>query len=92
MHTAQIEVYSDASNSAVMKYPGRKFPGVLIQGDTLHNLCCLADEACREARKSNSTEAYECMNEVRNSLWDRLNHYSQVLEEHGMQLPFNRVS
>ena len=91
MHVAQVEIYSDAMNYVVMKHPGRKFPGSLIQGDSLSVLCSLADEACAEARSSGSKEAFESMNEPRNSLWDRLNHYSQVLEEHNIPLPFNRV-
>ena len=32
MHTELVEIYSDESNMAVMRHPGRRFPGVLIQG------------------------------------------------------------
>ncbi len=46
MHTESVEIYSDATNSAVMRHPGRRFPGVLVQGDTLHSMCVAADEAC----------------------------------------------
>jgi hypothetical protein len=50
MHTEPVEIYSDATNAAVMRHPGRKFPGVLIQGDTLHTLCVSTDSACAAAR------------------------------------------
>lgn len=33
MERMEIEVYSQQTNAAVMKAPGRQFPGVLIQGD-----------------------------------------------------------
>src|SRR5262245_1747536 len=39
MHVEQVEIYSDVSNAAVMRHPGRRFPGVLVQGDTLYTLC-----------------------------------------------------
>ncbi|WP_425506589.1 DUF6959 family protein [Sphingomonas kyeonggiensis] len=38
MRTELIEIYSDATNAAVMRHPGRQFPGMLIQGDTLYSL------------------------------------------------------
>jgi len=35
MRTELIEIYSDKSNAAVLRHPGRKFSGLLVQGDTL---------------------------------------------------------
>jgi hypothetical protein len=46
MHVESVEIYSDATNAAIMRHPGRHFPGVLVQGDTLYLLCCQADEVC----------------------------------------------
>lgn len=45
MRSEDVEIFSDMTNAAVMRHPGRKFPGVLIQGDTLYTLCREADEA-----------------------------------------------
>lgn len=39
MHVEPVEIYSDLSNGAIMRHPGRRFPGVLIQGDSLYLLC-----------------------------------------------------
>jgi hypothetical protein len=33
-----VEVLSEATNSAVVRMPGRRFPGAVIQGDSLHAL------------------------------------------------------
>jgi hypothetical protein len=33
-----VEVFEEDVNFAVVKLPNRQFPGVLIQGDSLHNL------------------------------------------------------
>lgn len=90
MKVQQVEIYSDASNFAVMRHPGRNFPGALIQGDTLYTLCVAADEACAAARKAGCEDAFEEINDVRNALWERLNHYTEVLTEHGIPIPFSR--
>ena len=89
MRTDQVEIYSDRTNSAVMRHPDRQYPGVLIQGDTLSNLCRIADQACSEVKSGG--DALESMNELRNMLWDQLNHYKQVLGEHQIPLPFSDV-
>ncbi len=38
MKLEKVEIYSDAPNMAVMKHPGRQYPGSLIQGDSLFSL------------------------------------------------------
>jgi len=83
MRTESVEVYSDETNRAVMRDPGRKFPGVLIQGDTLFTLCAMADEACA---KSGSNKD---LDRLRDALLDLLLHYKIVLGEHDIRLPFN---
>ncbi len=90
MKVQKVEVYSDTTNLVVMRHPDRKFPGALIQGDTLHALCMAADAACAAAQKAGCEDALEEMNEVRNAIWQRLNHYTEVLTEHELPLPFSR--
>jgi hypothetical protein len=91
MHTESVEIYSDASNAAVMRHPGRRFPGVLIQGDTLHSLCVSADSACAAARGVMSDDDFQSLNELRNQLWALLTHYKSVLDEHKIRLPFSET-
>ena len=33
MYQADVEIYADTSNYAMMRHPGRENPGSLIQGD-----------------------------------------------------------
>jgi hypothetical protein len=87
MHVEPVEIYSDQTNAAVIRHPGRKFPGVLIQGDTLHTLCFSADEACRGFPRG--SDAFDELNDLRNALWGLLNHYKVVLGEHNIPLPFS---
>jgi hypothetical protein len=91
MHVESVEIYSDATNAAVMRHPGRRFPGVLIQGDTLHSLCIDADSACEAAQGVLSDDDFESLNEVRNHLWELLSHYKSVLDEHKIGLPFSEA-
>ena len=88
MYTAKVEILSDAINYAVMRHPDRRFPGSLVQGDSLAILCGLANEACAEAWDAGARRAFESMDELRNELQDRLNHYKAVLAEHDIDLPF----
>jgi len=87
MHIEPVEIYSDQTNAAIMRHPGRRFPGVLVQGDTLYTLCRRADETCKLIEKASA--AYEEANDLRNHLWDFLNHYKGVLSAHGVPLPFD---
>jgi hypothetical protein len=91
MRVEQVEIYSDATNQAVLRHPGRQFPGSLIQGDTLYSLCRRADEICAKAKSRLDAEAYEDLNDLRNDLWGRLQHYKCVLNEHNLSLPFSEI-
>ena len=88
MRTATVEILSDATNAAVLRHPDRKFPGVLVQGDTLYSLCVAADASCLTIKPQIGNEAYEEINDLRNRLWSLLNHYKSVLHDHQLPLPF----
>ena len=86
MRIEKVEIFSDVTNRAVMRHPGRAFPGALVQGDSLYNLCVEADRACQKVRCG--SPGFEEVNDLRNTLWDYLNHYKATLAEHSMELPF----
>ena len=88
MRTANVEIFSDQTNAAVMRHPERRFPGVLVQGDSLYALCRQADVACASAEPSVNADTYDELNDLRNALWSYLNHYKTVLGEHQLSLPF----
>jgi len=88
MKKEEVEIYSDASNVAVLRHPGREFPGSLIQGDSLYNLLQNIKEAKQEIDNGDSSEASEILNDVIENLTFRLEHYKEVLKEHGRDLPF----
>lgn len=63
-----VEIYSDASNYAVMRHPGRNYPGALIQGDSLSVLCNLSDEIRQQFDNGDTEEAIAVLDEVREML------------------------
>ncbi|HKD35261.1 MAG TPA: hypothetical protein VKB78_00630 [Pirellulales bacterium] len=75
MKRLELEVLSDASNAAVVRMPGRHFPGVVVQGDTLSNIAANVKDSPEEALA------------VLHSL---LAHYINVLDHEGLPLPFSR--
>jgi uncharacterized protein DUF6959 len=89
MQVKQVEVYSEEPGRVIVRHPDRKFPGILVQGDSLHSLCGAADRACMGARDKLDAEQYRELNELRNALWAYLQHYKVVLGEHDMPLPFS---
>ena len=90
MKEEKVEIYSDASNIAVMRHPRRSFPGSLIQGDSLFILLQLVKEAQEELAKGESENAAEVLEELSELLEGRLKHYEEVLESHGIELPYVR--
>ncbi|HZZ90255.1 MAG TPA: hypothetical protein VFE13_18140 [Caulobacteraceae bacterium] len=87
MQIQPIEVYSDATNQVVIRHPGRRFPGLLLQGDSLYSLCARADALCTKLKPGDP--AYGDASQLRNALWAGLNHYKSVLSAHGIGLPFS---
>jgi len=86
MRTEAVEIYSDAINASVMRHPGRKFPGMLIQGDTLYSLSRMAAGALAAAQPG-SDQWYELKN-LTDALRSRVDLYARVMREHGLELPF----
>lgn len=82
MHIQNVEIYSDQSNMPVVRYPGRNFPGLLVQGDTLHALCAQAAQALSDSPDS------EELQELHGNLVTMLEHYKSVLVGHQINLPF----
>jgi uncharacterized protein DUF6959 len=88
--TIQVELLANVTNSPILRMPGRRFPGVLILGDSLASLhfhaarlvkCC-ADEDLREA----SFEAAELQQQLQSYLLM----YDRALVANGMRPFFRR--
>lgn len=90
MKLIELEVFSEASNYAVIRPSGRRFPGSVIQGDSLSVLCAEAKEISEQIRslQLEDEELLYLVQEHQEKLLGRLLHYQQVLIEHGFSLPY----
>lgn len=79
------ELLTPPQNYAVVQLPGRKFPGVVFQGDSLSILCELAAQVEELAA---GTRALEEASDMREQLDAILNDYLEVLKERGINPPF----
>lgn len=84
MERVEVELYTDGGNDAIVRMPGRQFPGVLIQGDSL--LILRADVA--ELRDACDGEAREIAESLLENLDEILHRYVDALERHGLRRPF----
>lgn len=83
MHLETVEIYSERSNMAVIRYQERRFPGVLVQGDTLHALCSQAELALGDG-----PGAKDELSDLLDRLHEMLDHYKAVLLEYGQMLRY----
>ena len=90
MKTVGLEVYSEASNHAVIRAAGRQFPGSLVQGDSLSQLFAEATEISERilALGLKDEQLLYLAQEHQEKLLDRLLHYQEVLAAHGIELPY----
>lgn len=89
MKPTKLELLDSSSNAAVVTLPGRAFPGVVIQGDSLSVLARAALRVREELRSRGAGEdAIETCTLLTAGLGGRLLRYQQVLAERGISLPY----
>lgn len=81
-----VEVLTDTTNAPVLRMPGRRYPGILIQGDGLKVLCDLVEDlgALVESRG----EAADTLSELDDLLQGYRKSYESVLVDTGWDLPY----
>ncbi|WP_155403755.1 DUF6959 family protein [Variovorax paradoxus] len=94
MVKVELAVYSDASNQAVVQTPGRRFPGSVIQGDSLSILCADARQLSQwiEANSDANDDVRWLAQGLQEALLSRLLHYQSTLKESGIDLPYMRIA
>lgn len=88
MKRIELEVLSDAVNNWIVRTPGREFPGVIIQGDSLHSLRGRARTLLELARKHADEELVDVAQELVDILEERVTDYESVVRAKGLELPY----
>ncbi|MFJ8944092.1 DUF6959 family protein [Streptomyces sp. NPDC102395] len=88
MKRVEAEPFTDGGNDAVVRLPGRRFPGVLIQGDSLHILRSDLAEVMEACERGELADARESAGLLLAGIDALLTRYTAALEEHGIPRPY----
>jgi predicted RNase H-like HicB family nuclease len=83
---ADVKLLSEATNCAVVHLPGRVFPGIVVQGDSLNALIADMREVAAEAH---ADERVYGLDAVIQHLTEMQTHYEAVLKQEGIPLPYS---
>ena len=83
-----VQLLSKPTNYAVVQLPGRKFPGVVIQGDSLHSLVQRLTEIQSIAAKHRDEELNASVGELLEVLGRASKNYETICNERGISLPY----
>lgn len=72
----------------MVRLPGRRFPGVLVQGDTLRILSADVAELVELCAAGDLEEAREAASLLQEELGAKLQRYTDALDAHGERRPF----
>ena len=91
MKTITLNILSEQSNHAVVQLPQRRFPGSVVQGDSLAILCSEAKEISQRLMQTGCTDEdlLYLAQEHQEKLLARLLQYQEVLAAHGIPLPYS---
>ena len=89
MTSETAEILSHVPNSGIVQMPGRTFPGIVIQGDTLFSLIQGLRMMTREFKQAKNEEGYYEALGMAEILQGHLQHYEDVLVSRGSILPYS---
>jgi hypothetical protein len=88
MERIEAELFTDGGNGAVVRMPGRRFPGVLVQGDSLRILRGAVAEVAEACERGDLDEARDSAGLLLADLDALLARYEAALEEHEIRRPY----
>ncbi|MFD3623119.1 DUF6959 family protein [Streptomyces sp. NPDC058698] len=88
MERVEAELFTDGGNDAVVRLPGRRFPGVLMQGDSLHILRSDLAEVVESCERGDLAEARDSAGLLLASLDALLTRYADALQAHEIPRPY----
>jgi len=90
MTKRHIELLTEAHNFAIVQMEGRRFPGVVFQGDSLQVLINQIELIESMSRKHSDLDLSEEIADVLELLRDVRSAYEEVCREKGLRLPYER--
>jgi hypothetical protein len=90
MERVEVDLHTGQHNFAVLRLPARRFPGVLVQGDSLYALRQQVAEIQSALRAGDLQQAREATDSLGGDLDELLGVYVDVLDAAAIGLPFSR--
>ncbi|MDR6973475.1 hypothetical protein J2X68_000144 [Streptomyces sp. 3330] len=88
MERIEAELFTDGGNNAVVRLPGRRFPGVLVQGDSLHILRTDMAELVEACDRGDLGDARDTAGLLLTGLDALLERYAAALAAHEIPRPY----
>ncbi|MFH0175436.1 DUF6959 family protein [Streptomyces cacaoi] len=88
MERIEAELFTAGGNNAVVRLPGRRFPGVLVQGDSLHILRTDMAELVEACDRGDLGDARDAAGLLLAGLDAMLERYGAALDEHEIPRPY----
>ncbi|MFF5188188.1 DUF6959 family protein [Streptomyces sp. NPDC000345] len=88
MERVEAELFTDGGNNAVVRLPPRRFPGVLIQGDSLSIIRSDVAEVVEACARGDLAEARETAGLLLADLDELLARYNAALDAHKVPRPY----
>lgn len=87
MARIEVDIYGQEVNALVLRAPGRKYPGILIQGDSLHILCSRMHQVLEGCWKTGNEDLVAEAEEVLELLKTYMHAYVSTLRANGFEVP-----
>jgi len=88
--TREVTILDDTTNATVVKLPWRKYPGVVVQGDSLKVLQEEVLEAIHALQEQDHQSAKEVLGGISDKIADLLARFEAALSAAGIDLPYSK--
>ena len=89
MEQVEVELFTRAGNNAITRMPGRRFPGIVVQGDSYSVRWSNASAALALARAGDSRRGDADACSLTRLLNDELRRYETVLDAYQLDRPYH---
>ncbi|MCL1920733.1 MAG: hypothetical protein FWG50_06600 [Kiritimatiellaeota bacterium] len=90
MKKQELIIYSETVNCPVVQMPERKFPGIVLQGDSLKNLSDIVKSIAKRAQHIKNDELQGEIQDLGAILSCYLECYERTLEFNKIRLPYEQ--
>ena len=88
MTKIEVESFSTVTNAAVIRLPGRQYPGIVIQGDSLKILADSVDDLRRLVEPLRIPELEDAVTELGQLLNGYRGAYEETLRQNNCPFPY----